>query len=184
MEEKEKLNKMVSSIWRLLENVENDIKRVRILLKRVEDGSYKTDTINDEELKSMSSKLLNYSNWEWEIVEWTYDGLYMIGSDEKKYPVPLNYSSKSKLISWDILKLTILQNGKLMYKLISPAPRTYIKATLSQSNNEYIAIWDDWKTYKLNPAAVSYFDLSVGDQMSIIINAEWKANYAAIEAKL
>jgi len=184
MEEKEKLNKMISSIWILLENVENDIKRVRILIKRVEDGSYETDTINEEELKSMSSKLLNYSNWEWEIVEWAYDGLYMIGSDKKKYPVPLNYSSKSKLMSWDILKLTILQNGKLMYKLISPAPRTYIKATLSQSSNDYIAIWDDWKTYKLNPAAVSYFNLNIGEQISIIINAEWKGDYAAIEAKL
>jgi hypothetical protein len=45
----------------------------------------------------------------------------MIGSDDKKYPVPLNYSSKSKLISQDILKLTILANGKLIYKLIQPA---------------------------------------------------------------
>jgi len=184
MEEKEKLNKMISSIWRLLANVGNDIKRVRILLKRIEDGSYETDNIKEEELKSMSSKLLNYTSWKWEVVEWTYDGLYMIGSDSKKYPVPLNYSSKSKLMSWDILKLTILSNGKLMYKLIAPAPRTYIKATLSQSDNDYVAIWDNWKTYKLNPAAVTYFNLNIGEQISIIINAEWKGNYAAIEAKL
>jgi hypothetical protein len=64
----------------------------------------------------------------------------MVGSDGKKYPVPLNYSSKSKLLTQDILKLTILPNGKLMYKLIQPAPRSMIKASLSQNNNEYIAI--------------------------------------------
>jgi hypothetical protein len=64
----------------------------------------------------------------------------MIGSDGKKYPVPLNYSSKSKLLTQDILKLTILPNGKLMYKLIQPAPRSMIKASLSQNGNEYVAI--------------------------------------------
>lgn len=184
MEEKEKLNKMIWAIWWLLANIDNDIKRVRILLKRVEDGSYGTDDINEEELKNISSKLLNYNSWEWEIIEWVYDGLYMIGSDKKKYPVPLNYSSKSKLVSWDLLKLTILLNGKLIYKLISPAPRSYIKSTLSQSGNEYIAIWDNWKTYKLNPAAITYFGLNIWQEMSIIINSEWKGDYAAIEAKL
>lgn len=184
MEEKEKLKKMVWAIWQLLENVENDIKRVRILLKRIEDGSYETSDIKEEELKNISSSLLNYNTWEWKIIEWVYDGLYMIGADEKKYPVPLNYSSKSKLISWDLLKLTILPNGKLMYKLISPAPRNYIKATLSQSGNDYIAIWDNWKTYKLNPAAITYFWLNIWQEMSIIINLEWKWDYAAIEAKL
>jgi len=184
MEEKEKLKKIVSSIWLLLENINNDIKRVRVLIKRIEDWSYETAEINEEELKNISSKLLTYSSWEWEIIEWIYDGLYMIGSDNKKYPVPLNYSSKSKLISQDILKLTILWNGKLMYKLIAPAPRKYIKATLSQSWNEYIAIWDDWKTYNLNHASVTYFNLKIWEEISIIVNTEWKWNYAAIEAKL
>ena len=108
----------------------------------------------------------------------------MIGSDEKKYPVPLNYSSKSKLISGDVLKLTILPNWKLMYKLIAPAPRTYLKATLSKSWNEYVAIWDNGKTYRLNPAAVTYFDLQIGDEISIIINEEGKWDSAAIESKL
>lgn len=184
MEEQKNLEKVIDSIWGLLANIENDIRRVRILLQRIKDGSYK-DKIDEEELKQISSQLLNYSvPNEWEVVEWVYDWLYMLWSDGKKYPVPLNYASKSKLISWDTLKLTILPNGKLMYKLISPAPRTYVRATLSQSWNEYLAIWDNGKTYKLNPAAVTYFDLKVWDEMSIIINAEGKWEFAAIESKL
>ncbi len=184
MTEQNNLDKVIWAIEWLLANVENDIRRVRVLLKRIQDGSYKEE-INEEELKELSSKLLNYNvPQEGQIVEWVYDGLYMIGSDEKKYPVPLNYSSKSKLISGDVLKLTILPNGKLMYKLIAPAPRTYLKATLSKNNNEYMAIGDNGKTYRLNPAAVTYFDLQVGDEMSIIINEEGKWDFAAIESKL
>lgn len=185
MENQEKINKVLSFVNSLLRNIENDTQKIKVLLKRIEDWTYDTWEINESELKSMSSGLLNYDAWSaGQIVEWIYDGMYMVGSDEKKYPVPLNYSSKSKLIPQDILKLTILPNGKLMYKLISPAPRSYIKATLSSSNNEYMAISDDWKTYKLNPAAITYFDLQVWEQMSVIVNSEGKWEYGAVEAKL
>jgi hypothetical protein len=34
----------------------------------------------------------------------------MQGSDGKKYPVPLNYASKSKLIPGDVLKLRIMKD--------------------------------------------------------------------------
>ncbi len=183
MSDQQNLEKVISSIWWLLLNIENDIRRVRVLLNRIKDGSYKTE-INEEELQKISSNLLNYEVEQWQIIEWVYDGVYMIWSDNKKYPVPLNYASKSKLISWDILKLTILSNWKLMYKLIQPANRNYLKATLSKTDNDFIAIWDDWKTYKLNAAAVTYFNLQIWDEISIIANAEWKWEYAAIETKL
>jgi len=82
-----------------LANIENDIRRVRVLLQRIQDGSYKTE-IDEEELKNLSSNLLNYEvPQQGQVIEGVYDGLYMLGSDEKKYPVPLNYASKSKLIS-------------------------------------------------------------------------------------
>jgi hypothetical protein len=168
----------------LLMNIENDIRRVRVLLWRISDGSYK-DKIDENELREISSSLLKYEVPEkWEVIEWIYDGFYMIWADGKKYPVPLNYASKSKLISGDVLKLTILPNWKLIYKLIQPAPRTYVRATLAKEWNDFLAIGDNWKTYKLNPAAVTFFDLNIGDEMSIIVNAEWKWEYAAIEAKL
>ena len=184
MDNQKNLEKVIWAIEWLLLNVENDIRRVRVLLTRIKDGTY-NEKIDEKELKELSSKLLNYEvPNEGQVVEWVFDWFYMIGSDDKKYPVPLNYSSKSKLISWDVLKLVILQNWKLMYKLISPASRTYLKATLSKASNDYIWIWDNGKTYRLNPAAVTFFNLQVGDEMSIVINAENKWDFAAIESKL
>jgi hypothetical protein len=42
------------------------------------------------------------------------------------------------------LKLRIYQDGKLIYKLIAPAPKKYQKATLSRSDDsKYIAITDE-----------------------------------------
>lgn len=34
-----------------------------------------------------------------QIVEGTYDGNFMQGSDGKSYPVPMNYASKTKLVA-------------------------------------------------------------------------------------
>jgi len=59
MSEQQNLEKVISAISGLLANIENDIRRVRVLLQRIQDGSYKTD-IDDEELKQLSSGLLNY----------------------------------------------------------------------------------------------------------------------------
>jgi hypothetical protein len=82
----------------------------------------------------------------------------MIGADQKKYPVPLNYSSKTKLVPGDILKLKILEDGKFIYKLIQPVDRKHIRATLSKTDdNKFVAVTDDGKNYFLNQAAVTFF---------------------------
>ena len=57
------------------------------------------------------------------IIEGTFDGQIMLGSDGKQYPVPANYASKSKLIEGDLLKLTITSEGSFIYKQIGPAER-------------------------------------------------------------
>ena len=41
------------------------------------------------------------------VVEGVFNGQNMIGGDGEEYPIPANYSSKSKLVEGDILKLTI-----------------------------------------------------------------------------
>lgn len=107
----------------------------------------------------------------------------MLGTDKKKYPVPMNYSSKTKLIPGDVLKLRIMNDGKLIYKLISQANKNYVKASLSRSDdNKFTAITDEGKVYFLNQAAVSYYKGKTGDELSIIVNADGIGDFAAVEA--
>jgi len=116
------------------------------------------------------------------IIEGIFDGYFMIGSDAKKYPVPMNYSSKSKLIQWDHLKLRIMSDWSLQYKVIKPAERTYVKAILiKHEDGRFQAVDDYQKRYNLNQAAVTFFAGDVGDEASIIVPLDDKADYAAIE---
>jgi len=184
-----KMNKtkdILKALEQLLTKIETDIKRGRLLINQViswEVGEFETDG-DVEKLNELASRLLNYDETnEIKVIEGVYDWYFMMGSDEKKYPVPLNYSSKTKLIPWDVLKLRIMEDGKLVYKLIWPAPRKYIKATLSKSeDSKFIAITDDGKTYFMNQAAVTFFKGSPWDELSIIINLDGVGDYAAIEA--
>lgn len=107
----------------------------------------------------------------------------MQGNDGKIYPVPMNYASKSKLIPGDMLKLRIMEDGKLVYKVMSSAQKKYMKAKLSKTDEgKFIAVTDDGKTYTLNQAAVSFFKGAVGNELSIIVNGDKEYAGAAIEA--
>jgi hypothetical protein len=82
----------------------------------------------------------------------------MTGADTKKYPVPTNYASKSKLIPGDQLKLKIMEDGKLIYKLTHPADRKHCKAVISlDEHKKFIGITDQGEIYHLNQAAVTFF---------------------------
>ena len=131
---------------------------------------------NPEELKS-------YKDEDVEVVEGIFDGYYMVGADQKKYPVPMNYSSKSKLIPGDVMKLKILPDGKMLFKLIKPAERKHLRAILSKTDdNKFTANTDDGKIYFLNQAAVSFYAGTPGDELYIIVNDKDEGLFAAIEA--
>ncbi len=168
----------------LLEKIETDIKRAKLFLEKISEWEEIDFQNNFEDLKKNASNLLNYEEEdEVKVIEWIYDGYFMVWSNDKNYPVPTNYASKTKLIPWDVLKLKIMKNWQLIYKVISQAQRKFIKATLSKTDDEkYTALTDEGKTYYLNHAAVTYFKAKPGDELSIIINEEEESNYAAIEA--
>lgn len=174
----------LSSLENLLWNIEIEIKRARLMIQNIK--SWNFDNIEEvwENINDIASKLMSYDEWDQiKVVEWVYDWYFMIWSDEKKYPVPMNYSSKTKLIPWDVMKLRVMADWKLMYKLIWPAPRNYIKATLSKSDDwKYIAISDEWNIYELNQAAVTFFKWKAWNELSVIINPESWIKMAAIEA--
>jgi len=110
----------------------------------------------------------------------TFNGEYMIDEQKKKYPVPANYASKSKLVEGDQLKLTITPDGAFIYKQIGPTPRKRHIATIIQKDDKYYAqVAED--LYRLLTASVTYFRLNVGDEVTILTPLAKKSEWAAIE---
>ncbi len=118
------------------------------------------------------------------IIEGVFDGQAMIGPDGKTYPVPANYASKSKLVEGDILKLTISDDGRFVYKQIGPVDRKQVIGTLiNQDGMYYVEVGG--KEYRILLASVTYFKLTIGDQVTIILPEDNPdATWAAVEASL
>lgn len=118
------------------------------------------------------------------IIEGVFDGQAMIGPDGKTYPVPANYASKSKLVEGDILKLTISDDGRFVYKQIGPVNRKQVIGTLiNQDGMYYVEV--NGKEYRILLASVTYFKLTTGDQVTIILPEDNPdATWAAVEASL
>ena len=121
---------------------------------------------------------------EGKIIEGIFDGQIMIGPDGKNYPVPANYASKSKLVEGDIMKLTITEDGKFLYKQIGPVERKTVIGTLTHHDDKYY-VEVAGKEYQILYASVTYFHLRDGSQVSVTIPADnSEATWAAVEAAL
>lgn len=118
------------------------------------------------------------------IIEGVFDGQTMVGSDNKTYPVPANYASKSKLVQGDILKLTITNEGTFLYKQIGPIPRKQLVGTLKLENGHYYVSVGD-RNLRVLLASVTYFKAKPGDQVSINVpEDDSQTEWAALEAAL
>jgi len=118
------------------------------------------------------------------IIEGVFDGQHMLDGDGKKYPVPANYASKSKLVVGDVLKLTIQDDGSFIFKQIGPVERKKLIGTLVHENDEYKVVAGG-KSYSVLLASVTYFKINPGDQVTIMVpkdneNVEWAAVESAI----
>ena len=96
----QKYQQMIQFVQNILGNMESDMKRIRLALNQLA----KFDPENPESLEHKDAEQIgtqefkSYSEENAEVVEGKFDGYFMIGSDQKKYPVPMNYSSKTKLV--------------------------------------------------------------------------------------
>ena len=115
------------------------------------------------------------------VIEGVFDGQYMVDKDGKKYPVPANYASKSKLVAGDVLKLTIIEDGSFIYKQIGPVPRKKVIGTLLQEGDDYKVVAGG-KSYRVLLASVTYFKASPGDELTIQIPETEESEWAAIES--
>lgn len=183
----EKYQKMIQFLQNTVSSMETDIKRLKLILNQLSkfDPEDTNSLQENEEIQKTiwDDELKKYEEEDMEIVEWKFDWYFMIWWDQKRYPVPLNYSSKTKLIPGDILKLKIMSDWKFIYKLIRPAERKHIRALLSKTDeNKFTAVTDDGKIYFLNQAAVTFFKGKPWDELYIITNEKEDWWFAAIEA--
>lgn len=114
------------------------------------------------------------------IIEGVFDGEEMIDHGGKKYPVPPNYASKSKLIAGDKLKLSIAQDGTFIFKQIGPIDRKRVIGKLSEHNGNF-KVSAGGKKYRCLNASVTYFKASPGDEVTIIVPKNGESDWAAIE---
>jgi hypothetical protein len=102
------------------------------------------------------------------VVQGTFDGQVMQGSDGKQYPVPANYASKSKLVEGDVLKLTITPDGSFIYKQIGPAERRHAIGVVVQDERGNYMVVADGRPYRVLLASITYFKAEPGDEVAIV----------------
>ncbi len=167
---------------------EKQIKRLRSLLGEAETNlaaakELLTSMLGDGEIITAPRSTINETP-EGKVIEGIFDGQIMIGPDGKNYPVPANYASKSKLVEGDIMKLTIAEDGKFLYKQIGPVERKTVIGTLVSHDDQYF-VEVSGKEYKILYASVTYFKLKINDQVSVVIPSDNpEATWAAVEASI
>lgn len=182
----EKHRQTIQFLQNMVSDIETDLKRIHVTLNQltkfdVEAPEKFMEIVSNSEIKKEIEKAEDEENME--VIEGVFDGYFMTGTDQKKYPVPMNYSSKTKLVPGDKLKLKILEDGKFIYKLIEPVERKHIRAILTKTEeNKFVAVTDERKSYFLNQAAVTFFKGKPGDELYILINDKEEYGFAAIEA--
>lgn len=159
----------IQSLREMIQNAERTIQGARSILLSLE-GKKKTGRpkkIADEE--------------DGTVIQGAFDGQFMLGSDGKQYPVPANYASKSKLIQGDMLKLTITSDGSFIYKQIGPAERKNAIGIVIQDDRGNYLIAAEGRPYRILLASVTYFKLSPGDEVAIVLPRDVETAWAAIE---
>lgn len=129
------------------------------------------------------SRLRKHEEGARQIIEGVFDGYSMICGDGKRYIVPENYASKSKLVEGDIMKLVISRDGGFTYKQISPINRERLEGLLAYNNdgNDFFVKTKDGRSWKILKASVSYFNGAIGDHVIFYVPVGGHSTWAAVE---
>lgn len=138
-------------------------------------------------------------------IEGVFDGQNMVGPDGKQYSVPANYSSKSKLVEGDILKLRITPRGAFVFKQIGPIARERRIGIIERDDlsGEFVTIVPDadedrssivratieridlppvpYKRYRMLRASVTYYRGGPGDEAVVLVPKDTPSTWAAVE---
>lgn len=160
----------------MLETAESNIRSAKKIIGDIAN----TPNEKNKKLKEAAEELSMNEDGEMKIIEGIFDGQNMIGPDQKTYPVPANYASKSKLIPGDVLKLTIKEDGSFIYKQIGPTERKRVKGLLTYEDGQYKVIAEG-RAYNVIFASVTYFKAEIGDEITLIIPEHGESEWGAIE---
>lgn len=165
-------------IKQLLESIQTQVEEARNILEEIGEGKALKIPSTLKRAKTAAKDLKVFEGGK--IVEGVFDGQNMQGPDNKTYPIPPNYASKSKLIEGDVMKLTIMLDGSFVFKQIGPTERKKIIGRVTSADTDY-QIEAEKRRYKVLTASATYYKLAVGDEVTIIVPEKGKCSWCAIE---
>lgn len=172
MEEKDKnSSEKIQALREMIYNAERTLQGAKAMLLQLE-GKKKV---------GRKKKVEEGSEEDGRVIQGTFDGQIMMGTDGKQYPVPANYASKSKLVEGDMLKLTITPEGSFIYKQIGPAERRRIIGIVNQDVDGNYFVAGEGKAYKVLLASVTYFKVEPGDEVTLVVPRDIESDWGAIE---
>lgn len=164
-------------LTQMIDSAEKNIQSAKQLLREVMGGS-----ATKANLTALSEKAQVMTISEGgKVIEGMFDGQNMIGPDNKQYPVPANYASKSKLVEGDVLKLTISEDGSFIYKQIGPIERKKMLGMLLVDEKGDFKVLAEGKPYKVLLASLTYFKAEAGDEVTIVVPQDREVEWAAVE---
>ncbi len=170
MEDKNENNEKIQSLREMIYTAEKTLQGAKAMLLQLE-GKKKVGR----------KKKISEEEQDGKVIEGTFDGQIMLGTDGKQYPVPANYASKSKLIEGDMLKLTITENGSFIYKQIGPIERKRLIGRVNQDEEGNYFITAEGKPFRVLLASITYFKAKPGDEVTLVIPRDIESDWGAIE---
>ena len=160
----------IQALRDMVNNAEKTIQSAKAMLLQIEGKK-----------KSGRPRKIDLDTVEGTVIEGTFDGQIMFGSDAKQYPVPANYASKSKLVEGDMLKLTITDTGTFLYKQIGPIERRHAIGAVTQDESGNYYVLASGKPYRVLLASITYFKAMPGDEVAVVLPRDLESHWAAIE---
>ena len=142
------------------------------------------ETIEPEELEALLNRSRSSEGQDEKshFVDGIFNGLEMVGEDGQSYNVPPNYSSKSKLVEGDFMRLIITDGGKFIFKQKGPIERERTVGMLvKDEQTDGWCVVADGRKFCVLPAAVSFHRGDAGDDVVVLLPKNAPSKWAAVE---